>query len=129
MHPPGGEVLQVPGVRAAVQPEHHRAARDRAAALRHHVRRRPQRGHALGSQSQVSIQCCLTNEGRVLAAADLDGGGGHGDRGVDVRPGHREEDGGERGDGEARHQPAVRLAGHLQPQPISAQYCGVRLHQ
>ena len=64
-----------------------------------------------------------------MAAADLDGGGGHGDRGVDVRPGHREEDGGERGDGEARHQPAVRLAGHLQPQPISAQYCGVRLHQ
>ena len=60
-----------------------------------------------------------------MAAADLDGGGGHGDRGVDVRPGHREEDGGERGDGEARHQPAVRLAGHLQPQPISAQYCGV----
>ena len=100
-------------LRAAVQPEHHRAARDRAAALRHHVRRRPQRGHALSSQSQVSIQWCSTNERRVLAAADLDGGGGHGDRGVDVRPGHREEDGGEGGDGEPRHQAAVRLAGHL----------------
>ena len=111
--PPGGCVLQVPVLRAAVQPEHHRAARDRAAALRHHVRRRPQRGHALSSQSQVSIQWCSTNERRVLAAADLDGGGGHGDRGVDVRPGHGEEDGGEGGDGEPRHQPAVRLTGHL----------------